>query len=136
MQAHALRAFVIQCARYSDMLLRNDPRIDELNQTDLTILRSVVDYWTMMDPRNPVFDLAPLNADDFLVFPGYLTPSSPTDIDGITLHGKVSDLSEHKTIATLDPDIFIQFPISTMSPMGSDDESSPEWDWDSELSAF
>lgn len=131
-----MQAFVIQCARYSDILIRNDPRIDELNQTELTILRSVVDYWTMMDPHNPVFDLAPISPDDFQAFPGYLTPQSSTDLDGITLNEKVSDLCEHKTMAALDPDIFIQFPISTMSPMGSDDESSPEWDWDSELSAF
>jgi hypothetical protein len=94
----------------------------------------------MMDPRNPVFDLAPFNADNFPDFSGvefgYLTPPTPTALDGVDLHVDDPNYTPHKESHSIDPDILVQYPVSIMSPIPSEDESSPHWDWDSELNAI
>lgn len=103
------------------------------------ILRSVVDYWAMMDPRNPVFDMAPWDAHGSVDHSGkghgYL-PLSPDIVEGITLGGNISGLGESKANHFMDPEILVPFPVSTMSPMPSDYGRSPKWDWDSELNAL
>ncbi|CAI7645469.1 unnamed protein product [Penicillium manginii] len=139
MMANALKSFVIQCSRYSDILLCHKPRLHELTQTENTILTAVVDYWTMMDPRNPVFDLAPFNADNFPDFSdtefGYITPPTSSTLGGISSSGGGgdSDYSINKEGHSIDPDILLHYPVSMMSPMASEDGGSPQWDWDHEL---
>jgi hypothetical protein len=115
--------------------------VEELTETEMTILRSVVDYWTMMDPQNPVF--GPMSSgtescsDIFENGHGYLTPPSPVLADGITLGISMPDLIVHKGhSANVDPDILVQVPFSTMSPIASDDGKEPGWDWETELDAF
>ncbi|KAJ5665786.1 uncharacterized protein N7477_008234 [Penicillium maclennaniae] len=141
MMANALKAFAFQCARYRDILLRNNPRVEELTETEMTILKSVVDYWTMMDPQNPVFDLIPSDSDSFSeIFEkghGYLTPPSPALADGVTLGVSMPDFIIHKGYsANVDPDILVRVPLSAMSPIASDDGKEPGWDWETELNAF
>ncbi|KAJ6000687.1 hypothetical protein N7481_001096 [Penicillium waksmanii] len=135
MMANALKSFIIQCSRYSDILLCHKPRLHELTQTETTILTAVVDYWTMMDPRNPVFDLAPFNADNFPDFSdtefGYLTPPTSS-----ALGGDLFDWCINKEGHSIDPDILLQYPVSMMSPIPSEDSGSPRWDWDHELDSF
>lgn len=142
LQANALKAFTFQCARYGDILIRNNPRIEELTHTETTILRSVLDYWTMMDPQNPVFDLMPSDLDSFSdLFEkghGYLTPPSPTLADEVTLGVTMPDLIVHNASHSVDvdPDILVRVPLSAMSPIASDDGKSPGWDWETELNAL
>ncbi|KAJ5324308.1 hypothetical protein N7476_002908 [Penicillium atrosanguineum] len=141
LQANALKAFAFQCARYSDILLRNNPRVEELTETEMTILKSVVDYWTMMDPQNPVFDLIPSDPDNFSdIFEkghGYLTPPSPALVDEITLGVSMPGFIVHKGhSANVDPDILVRVPLSAMSPIASDDGREPGWDWETELNAI
>jgi hypothetical protein len=100
----------------------------------------------MMDPHNPVFDVAQkgrpdglLDLPDIDIGPGYLTP--PTHgagaAGGITLGVDMSHSSGQKSGGdSVDPDILIQWPVSIMSPMASEDGGSPRWDWDSELNAM
>lgn len=94
----------------------------------------------MMDPHNPVFDVAQKGIDGLLdlrdVGPGYLTPPTPGATGGITLGAEVSHPIGQKSSESVDPDILIQWPVSIMSPMASEDGSSPRWDWDSELNAM
>lgn len=140
LQANALKSFVIQCSRYSDILLCHQPRLHELTQTETTILTAVVDYWTMMDPRNPVFDLAPFNADNFPDFSdtefGYLTPPTSSALGGISSTGGGSDYNMSKEGHSIDPDILLHYPVSMMSPIASEDGGSPRWDWDHELDSL
>jgi hypothetical protein len=103
-------------------------------------LTAVVDYWTMMDPRNPVFDLAPFNADNFPDFSdtefGYLTPPTSSALGGISSNGGGSDYSINKEGHSIDPDILLHYPVSMMSPIASEDGGSPRWDWDHELDSL
>lgn len=135
-----MKSFAIQCSRYSDILLCHKPRLHELTETEMTILTAVVDYWTMMDPRNPVFDLAPFNADNFPDFSdtefGYLTPPTSSSLGNIALNGDHSDYNAHKESQSIDPDILVHYPVSIMSPIASEDGGSPRWDWDNELNAL
>lgn len=129
----------MQCSRYSDILLRNHPRIEELTNSETGILKSVVDYWAMMDPRNSIFDMASPDAIGSVYHPekgGILTPPSSEILDGIAISVDPSEFDESETEYPVDPDIAIRFPVSTMSPMPSDDGGSPKWDWDSELNAL
>lgn len=93
-----------------------------------------------MDPRNPVFAMASLDPNGSAAQSerdhGYLTPPSPGTIESVTFGINPSGLDEPKPSHSMDPDIFIQFPVSTMSPMPSDDGGSPKWDWDNELNAL
>lgn len=103
------------------------------------ILRSVVDYWAMMDPRSPVFDVAQFDGNVFADQKkgyGYLTPPSQDIAGGVTLDMNITGLVEHKGIGPVDPDIFVQFPVSAISPMSSEEGGSPRWDWDDELNAL
>lgn len=90
-----------------------------------------------MDPRNPVFDLAPFNADNFPDFSetefGYLTPPTSSRIDGVTSNGGNAHENLSKENHSIDPDILIHYPVSMMSPIASEDGGSPHWDWDHEL---
>lgn len=94
----------------------------------------------MMDPHNPVFDVAQKGTDGLLDLPdigqGYLTPPTPGVAGGIALGTEMSHLAGQKSSESVDPDILIQWPVSIMSPITSEDGSSPRWDWDSELSAM
>ncbi|KAJ5176252.1 uncharacterized protein N7482_002129 [Penicillium canariense] len=138
--ASALRSFAVQCGRYSDLLLRDEPLVDELTTTESAVLCSVIDYWAMMDPHNPVFDVAQPRTDgplDLLdVGPGYLTPPTPGAVGAIPLEAAMSHSPGHKTSDLVDPDILIHYPVSIMSPMASEEGGSPAWDWDSELNAM
>lgn len=93
-----------------------------------------------MDPHNPVLDAAQKGIDGLLDLPdygpGYLTPPTPGAAGGIVLGAEMSYSTRHKGSESVDPDILIQWPVSMMSPMVSEDESSPRWDWDSELNAM
>lgn len=103
------------------------------------VLRSVVDYWAMMDPRNPVFDMAQFDGNVFADLKkdhGYLTPPSLDMTGGVTLDMNITGLGEHKGIDPVDPDILVQFPVSAISPMSPEEGGSPRWDWDSELNAL
>lgn len=143
-QANALKSFALQCGRYSDLLLREKPLVDELTPTEAAVLRSVLDYWAMMDPHNAVFDVAQNGVDGLLnnpdVGPGYLTPPTPgaVAVEGMTLGVEMSHSVGfgQKCGDSVDPDILIQWPASIMSPMASEDGGSPRWDWDSELNAM
>jgi hypothetical protein len=57
---------------------------------------------------------------------------------GISLGVEMSHSAGQKSSGgdSVDPDILIQWPVSIMSPMASEDGSSPRWDWDSELNAM
>lgn len=105
----------------------------------------------MMDPHNPVFEIAQKGGADGLLDlpdigfgPGYLTPPTPCAAEGITLGVEMSqcgaaglgELGQQKNGDSVDPDILIQWPVSIMSPMASEDGRSPRWDWDSELNAM
>lgn len=100
----------------------------------------------MMDPHNPVFDVTQkgpdglLNLSDIDIGPGYLTPPTPGAgaAGGISFGVEMSHSTGQKTCGgdSVDPDILIQWPVSIMSPMASEDGSSPRWDWDSELNAM
>ncbi|KAJ6031251.1 hypothetical protein N7540_001983 [Penicillium herquei] len=132
--ANALKSFIVQCPRYSDILLRTGPRVSEFTENELAILRSVLDYWSMMDPRNPVFeglssqtcqsaDIRGMSLSSLTHSQSPLSPAKDDTLGISTFQHKESDV---------DPDILIPYPLPVMSPMGSDDESS-KWDWDSEL---
>lgn len=104
----------------------------------------------MMDPHNPVFDVAAKGPDGLLldlsdidIGPGYLTPpthGAGAAAGGISLGVEMSHSAGQKTGGSggdsVDPDILIQWPVSIMSPMASEDGRSPRWDWDSELNAM
>ncbi|KAJ5172449.1 hypothetical protein N7492_005042 [Penicillium capsulatum] len=130
--ASALKSFTSQCARCSDILLHNEPRIESLTPTESAILRSVVDYWEMMDPRKPVFDRTSVKPSDFpalpVLSPGYITPPSPSGVDSITLGVNNPTFAGN----AIDPDIVIPCTPRALSPMISDG-GSPRWDWDNEL---
>ncbi|KAF7717385.1 Fungal specific transcription factor [Penicillium ucsense] len=159
---NALKLFSRQCTRYSTLLLRDHPLVDELTPTETAICRSVLDYWAMMDPQNPAFafdhnhqqdepanskadadvDLELLDSSDRQ---SSLSPSTPDSAGVITLGVAMPQMpvSEHKGLYDAvvsdpdpDPDILIQWPVSPMSPLLVEDESSPRWDWDSELNAM
>ncbi|EPS28710.1 hypothetical protein PDE_03656 [Penicillium oxalicum 114-2] len=133
---NALKFFSLQCPRYSHLLLRDHPLTEEFTPTESAILRSVLDYWAMMDPQNPAFDLAPKTTDSSDRHSS-LTPSTPDSAGVITLGVTMPQMPEHKTpCESVDPDILIQWPVSPMSPLDSDIETSPRWDWDSELNAM
>lgn len=92
-----------------------------------------------MDPRNSIFDLTSSDTIGMVHHPdkgGILTPPSSEIMDGITISVDPSEFDESATEYQVDPDIAIRFPVSTMSPMPSDDGRSPKWDWDSELNAW
>ncbi|KAJ5915124.1 hypothetical protein N7454_011236 [Penicillium verhagenii] len=124
----ALDNFILQCPRYSDILLRNEPRMSEFTTTELTILRYVVDYWAMMDARNPVFQqTSTTNRTDpglRVTSPDCLTPPSSVSVD-------TSSNGNHLT-QDLDPDLLVAYPLPAMSPIPSEDGST-KWDWDQEL---
>ncbi|KAJ5113361.1 hypothetical protein N7456_001895 [Penicillium angulare] len=130
----SLRSFIVQCPRYSDILLRSEPRMKDFTQNELSILRAVLDYWSMMDPRNPVFggvSKTVQHIDLQSALSGYSTPLSPISGEGI-LEMSVDERKEHG----MDPDIMVSYPLPAMSPIVSDNEGSPKWDWDNELDAL
>ncbi|KAH8701501.1 fungal-specific transcription factor domain-containing protein [Talaromyces proteolyticus] len=60
--ADGLRIFADGCQRYSDLLLCCDKQnINGLQPLDIEILKSMVDYWEVMNPRNLVSSLHPLH---------------------------------------------------------------------------
>ncbi|KAJ5673843.1 hypothetical protein N7462_009282 [Penicillium macrosclerotiorum] len=134
--ADALKSFALQCARSSDLLLRDNPLVDELSNTESAVLKSLVDYWAMMDPLNPVFEQTSSKGSNFSdlsdLSAGCLTPPIPEIIDSLTLEGSLPGPNSEKT-TSVDPDIVFQWPVAAMSPIGSDDENSPRWDWDNEF---
>ncbi|KAJ5759721.1 hypothetical protein N7520_006877 [Penicillium odoratum] len=125
----ALENFIQQCPRYSDILLRNQPRMDEFTTTELTILKYVVDYWAMMDARNPVFQqtLTTLTAKSQTKSPDYQNPSC-----SYSSSVPVEPSPDDKAANDWDPDISVTYPLPAMSPIPSEDGSS-KWDWDREL---
>lgn len=92
----------------------------------MTILKYVVDYWAMMDSRNPVFQeaLTTQPADPQVTSPECLTPPTSIPID--------ASPDEDHTAHDVDPDILVAYPLPVISPIPSD-HSSPKWDWDEEL---
>lgn len=96
----------------------------------------------MMDPRNPVFDLAPFNADNFPDFSdkefGYLTPPTTSGLGNIIVTEDCLDYStpRHKEASSIDPDIILHYPAPMMSPILSEAGGSPHWDWDNELDSL
>ncbi|KAJ5655419.1 hypothetical protein N7507_007369 [Penicillium longicatenatum] len=124
--ANALENFITHCPRYSKILLRNEPCTSEFTPTELTILKYVIDYWAMMDSRNPVFQeaLTTEPAEPQVTSPDCLTPPTSIPID--------TSPDEEHTANDLDPDILVAYPLPVMSPIPSNDDS-PKWDWDQEL---
>ncbi|KAJ6002671.1 hypothetical protein N7451_005218, partial [Penicillium sp. IBT 35674x] len=124
--ASALENFITHCPRYSEILLRNEPCTSELSQTETTILKYVVDYWAMMDSRNPVFQeaLTTQPADPQVTSPDCLTPPTSIPMDDSPY--------EHDTANDVDPDILVAYPLPVISPIPSE-HGSPKWDWDQEL---
>ncbi|KAL4938230.1 hypothetical protein BDV06DRAFT_232032 [Aspergillus oleicola] len=128
----ALRFFTNRCVRYSGILLGPAERIRDLTETDITVLRSVLDYWTMMDPANPVSQLNSVNMDCFA--------QGPKDHDNVpsmshseTEQSMNSSMFEDQKF-TVDPGKLIDVPSSLASPARLD--GMPEfstWDWDNEL---
>lgn len=96
----------------------------------------------MMDPRNPVFDLAPFNADNFPDFSdkefGYLTPPTTSGLENIIVTEDSLEYStpRHKEATSIDPDIILHYPAPMMSPILSEAGGSPHWDWDNELDSL
>ncbi|KAL4928989.1 fungal specific transcription factor domain-containing protein [Aspergillus undulatus] len=132
----ALRFFTNRCVRYSGILLGAAGQIHDLTPTDITVLRSVLDYWIMMDPENPISQLSSVNIDCFPRTPGLtndLPSLSPGDVD--TSGSDVSKAESH----TVNPGDLIDLPISRVSSVDSDaDEGlggSLRWDWGAELAS-
>ncbi|THD00449.1 hypothetical protein EYZ11_000013 [Aspergillus tanneri] len=110
--ATALRSFIARSARYSDILLQDQPHIQSLGHEEFIILRSVIDYWAMMDPRDPFSSLNP-NRDPSAISPEGSSGSSKPGDDTINPH----TLFQH----------------AGLSPMPSEHgESLIQWDWDGE----
>ncbi|KAL4864725.1 hypothetical protein BDV12DRAFT_188688 [Aspergillus spectabilis] len=138
----ALRFFTNRCVRYSSILLGPAARIQDLTETDITVLRSVLDYWSMMDPRNPVSELGSLNID---CFARTHTPegSGKDDLPPLGSDRETSGGSEtsREEIYTVDPGVLGGLPISVDSPVGEDEGGVigpglgefAKWDWESEL---
>lgn len=108
--------------------------MNDFTQTELTILRSVLDYWSMMDPKNPVSDgLSKTDQPTELraTPSGYSTPLSP-----MTAEGVLDIIADERKEHGLDPDILVSYPLPAMSPIASDNGVSPKWDWDHELDAL
>ncbi|KAJ5647194.1 hypothetical protein N7490_003566 [Penicillium lividum] len=126
----ALENFINQCPRYSDILLRNQPRMDEFTTTELTILKYVVDYWAMMDARNPVFQqtLTTQTAKSQTTSPDCQNPSSSSSSSSSV---PVDPSPDDNAANDWDPDISVTYPLPAMSPIPSEDGS--KWDWDREL---
>ncbi|KAL2822117.1 fungal-specific transcription factor domain-containing protein [Aspergillus granulosus] len=131
----ALRFFTNRCVRYSSILLGPAPLFQNLTQTDITVLRSVLDYWAMMDPRNPISDLNSINIDCFADTPGKGDPDLPSLTPDDATPGS-SDSSKHDNL-TVDPNILVDFPLSISSPANSEGgQEFHKWDWDNELESI
>ncbi|KAL3475690.1 fungal-specific transcription factor domain-containing protein [Aspergillus californicus] len=120
--SNALRFFTNRCVRYSRILLGPTTRFQDLTPMDRTVLRSVLDYWTMMDPRNPVSQLSAMNFDCFAESKDN-PPDEATDISGS---------SRDENLGTVDPKILVEFPLSISSPTREDGQFQ-EWNWNNEL---
>ncbi|KAL4795150.1 fungal-specific transcription factor domain-containing protein [Aspergillus venezuelensis] len=128
----ALRFFTNRCVRYSGILLGPTERINELTGTDVTVLRSVLDYWTMMDPANPVSQLNSVNMDCFARSPNgrdEVASMGPSDTETTIASNSAGDRS-----LTVDPEKLINLSFSVASPLRSDGMVEfSTWNWDSEL---
>ncbi|KAL2870372.1 fungal specific transcription factor domain-containing protein [Aspergillus lucknowensis] len=134
----ALRFFTNRCVRYSSILLGPASLFETLTQTDTLVLRSVLDYWAMMHPRNPISELSSLNIDCFADNSGKegqgqnsLSPDEATESPE-PLPSKNGIENENPTV---DPGVLVDFPLSISSPVeeGAGDSEFTKWDWDNEL---
>ncbi|KAL4886821.1 fungal-specific transcription factor domain-containing protein [Aspergillus karnatakaensis] len=129
----ALRFFTNRCVRYSGILLGPASKFQELTETDITVLRSVLDYWSMMDPRNPVSELSSINIDCFAKTPE--EKEEPVLSSGSDTPGSLKSREENYTV---DPGVLSDLPLTAGSPI-IEDEGPMEmgefakWDWNSEL---
>ncbi|KAF9890521.1 hypothetical protein FE257_005926 [Aspergillus nanangensis] len=134
-----LRFFTNRCVRYSNLLLRDEPCIEELTSTDVTVLRSVVDYWTMMDPRNPVADLNSINIDCFPSPPvtdnTFFETASPDPTATVSPHMKSPDGMAGPQDLFMDPKLLFQ-ENTIASPASNDEEDFSNWHWESEINAL
>ncbi|KAL5336605.1 fungal-specific transcription factor domain-containing protein [Aspergillus crustosus] len=140
----ALRFFTNRCVRYSGILLGPSDRIQDLTETDITVLRSVLDYWNMMDPKNPVSELDSINID---CFARTNTPESnrKDDLPSLGSDGEMSGGSDvsREEVFTVDPGVLGGGVLSLSSPgregEGSDSDMNigmgefAKWDWGNEL---
>lgn len=132
-QADALRFFTNRCVRYSAILLGPADRFAQLTETDITVLRAVLDYWTMMDPRNPVSELSLLNIDCFARESENKRENAPSLTPDDTTEGSETS-KEHNCTDTVDPTrVLREFPLSISSPVNEGEMEFSRWDWDSEL---
>ncbi|KAL2784296.1 fungal-specific transcription factor domain-containing protein [Aspergillus keveii] len=138
----ALRFFTNRCVRYSSILLGPAPLFRNLTQTDITVLRAVLDYWTMMDPRNPISDLNSINIDCFANTPGKGDRDRERETQSLTpddtTAGSSASSRNEKENQTVDPKL-VDFPLSISSPVNSEGEGGTEfhkWDWDNELGSM
>ncbi|KAL3465071.1 fungal-specific transcription factor domain-containing protein [Aspergillus heterothallicus] len=130
----ALRFFTNRCVRYSGILLGPAELFQSLTQTDMGVLRCVLDYWAMMDPRNPISELNSINIDCFAASPGKqdasLTPEDATTTTGSSDSSKLDN-------QTVDPNVLVDFPLSISSPANSEGgQEFHKWDWDNELESI
>ncbi|KAL4922401.1 fungal-specific transcription factor domain-containing protein [Aspergillus aurantiobrunneus] len=125
----ALRFFTNRCVRYSGILLGPGDRILELTETDITVLRSVLDYWTMMDPSNPISELGSLNIDCFA------EAENQDELPSLGLHDTTGNSNTSKENCTVDPGVLVDLPLSISSPVDEDEdeEDFARWDWENEL---
>lgn len=133
-QADALRFFTNRCVRYSAILLGPADRFAQLTETDITVLRAVLDYWTMMDPRNPVSELSFLNIDCFARESENKRENAPSLTPDDTTEGSETSKEHNCTTDTVDPTrVLREFPLSISSPVNEGEMEFSRWDWDSEL---
>ncbi|KAL2834004.1 fungal-specific transcription factor domain-containing protein [Aspergillus pseudoustus] len=137
----ALRFFTNRCVRYSGILLGPSSLFQTLTQTDISVLRCVLDYWAMMDPRNPISDLNSINIDCFADSPNKRgdadAPSSSLSPDDTTTVVGSESPSKNEN-QTVDPTVLVDFPLSISSPVNSDTggQEFHKWDWDNELGSI
>ncbi|KAL2822777.1 fungal-specific transcription factor domain-containing protein [Aspergillus cavernicola] len=115
----ALRFFTNRCVRYSSILLGPASRFQDLTPTDKTVLQSVLDYWAMMDPHNPVSKLGSLNIDCF----------------ADTIMGKEDDTTTGSSEPSKDANPTVDPGMLVISSPGREGEFT-QWDWDNELGSI
>ncbi|PTU24164.1 hypothetical protein P175DRAFT_0527619 [Aspergillus ochraceoroseus IBT 24754] len=135
--AGALRFFTNRCVQYSGVLLLSCPsRIQELSPTDMTVLRSVLDYWIMMDPRNPVSEMSSINVD---CFPETVEMRRS---DRVSIPWGLDDTIRNTSSAkgndsnSINPSLLMQMPLSTPPSIPLHGENFSQWNWKRELGSL
>ncbi|KAL5363138.1 fungal-specific transcription factor domain-containing protein [Aspergillus floccosus] len=121
-----LRFFRNRCPRYSNILLRETPLLEDLTPTDLTVLRAIVDYWVMMDPNNPIAELTSVNIDCFPQF-SQAAHEAGEETETVKLQQDMTHCANGNTEREfVDPQLLENLSIRP-SPGAKGD---PLWDWD------